>query len=984
MAALFNCWPALIHFFSIFSFFLLFPVAFSDELQTLLSIKSSLSNPTTNVFQNWEPNTPLCKFTGITCNSDGSVKEIELSNQKISGFVPFDKICSLTSLEKLSLGYNSFSGQVTDDLNKCVSLNYLDVGNNEFTGSFPDVSSLSELTHFYANNSGFTGKFPWNSVANMSNLIVLSLGDNQFDRTPFPEVILKLNKLNWLYLSSCGLEGEIPEEIGNLKELINLELSMNYLTGEIPSGITKLKKLWQLELYENQLTGKLPVGFGNLTSLEYFDASTNNLYGDLSEIRKLNQLVSLQLLQNQFSGEVPAELGEFKKLVNISLYTNKFTGQLPQKLGSWGNFDFIDVSENSFTGPIPPDMCKMGTMRGLLILQNNFTGGIPETYASCTSMTRIRVSKNSLSGVIPAGIWGLPKLEILDVAMNEFEGTITSDIGNAKTLGEIDAANNRFSGELPFNISNASSLVKIDLSNNQFSGEIPGSIGELKKIGNLNLQYNKFSGSIPYSLGSCVSLSDINMANNLLSGSIPVSLGSLPTLTSLNLSENQLSGQIPKSLSNLKLNLLDFSNNQLTGEIPNSLSIDAYKGSFSGNNGLCSQNLKNFRRCYGEAGKPREWYTLLICLLVAVIVVLVSFAGYLFLKKKSSKEHERSLKQNSWNTKSFHILTFTEDDILDGIKHDNLIGKGGSGSVYRVQLSDGTDFAVKHIWTSDSGNRKISGTTSPILGKPGKKSKEFEAEVETLSSIRHVNVVKLYCSITSDDSSLLVYEYMPNGSLWDRLHTCKKMSLDWETRYEIALGAAKGLEYLHHGCDKPVIHRDVKSSNILLDEFCKPRIADFGLAKIAQADSTKDTTHVIAGTHGYIAPEYGYTHKVNEKSDVYSFGVVLMELISGKRPIESEYGENGNIVTWVSSKLKSKESVLSIVDSSIPEAFKEDAIEVLRIAIVCTSRLPTLRPTMRNVVKMLENAEPCRLVGIIVSKDDGSNRTEQLKDHTKM
>lgn len=981
MAALFNCRPELIF---IFSFFFLFPVAFSDELQTLLSIKSSLSDPANNVFKNWEPNTPLCKFTGITCNTDGSVKEIELSNQGISGFVPFDKFCSLNSLEKLSLGFNSFSGKVTDDLNKCVSLNYLDVGNNKFTGSFPDVSSLSELTHFYANNSGFTGKFPWNSVANMSNLIVLSLGDNQFDRTPFPEVILKLNKLNSLYLSNCGLEGEIPEEIGNLTELINLELSMNHLTGEIPSGITKLKKLWQLELYENELTGKLPVGLGNLTSLEYFDASINYLYGDLSEIGRLNQLVSLQLLKNQFSGEVPAELGEFKKLVNVSLYTNKLTGQLPQKLGSWAKFDFIDVSENNFTGPVPPEMCKMGTMRGLLILQNNFTGEIPESYANCKTMERIRVSKNSLSGVIPAGVWGLPKLQILDVAMNGFEGTITSDIGRAKSLGEIYVANNKFSGELPPEISNASSLVKIDCSNNQFSGEIPGTIGELKKLGNLYLQNNKFSGSIPDSLSSCVSLSEINMADNLLSGSIPVSLGSLPTLTSLNLSDNQLSGQIPTSLSNLKLNLLDFSNNQLTGAIPDSLSIDAYKGSFAGNNGLCSQNIKRFRRCYGESGKPREWYILLICLLVAVILVLVSLAGYLYFKKKSHKEHERSLKQNSWNTKSFHILTFSEDEILDGIKQDNLIGKGGSGSVYRVQLSDGTDFAVKHIWTSDSGSRKISGTTSPMLGKPGKKSKEFEAEVETLSSIRHVNVVKLYCSITSDDSSLLVYEYMPNGSLWDRLHACKKMSLDWETRYEIALGAAKGLEYLHHGLDKTVIHRDVKSSNILLDEFCKPRIADFGLAKIAQAYSTKDSTHVIAGTHGYIAPEYGYTHKVNEKSDVYSFGVVLMEIISGKRPIESEYGENGNIVTWVSSKLKSKESVLSIVDSSIPEAFKEDAIKVLRIAIVCTARLPTLRPTMRNVVKMLEDVEPCRLVKIIVSKDDGSYKTEQLKDHIKM
>ncbi|KAB1220154.1 Receptor-like protein kinase HAIKU2 [Morella rubra] len=133
-------------------------------------------------------------------------------------------------------------------------------------------------------------------------------------------------------------------------------------------------------------------------------------------------------------------------------------------------------------------------------------------------------------------------------------------------------------------------------------------------------------------------------------------------------------------------------------------------------------------------------------------------------------------------------------------------------------------------------------------------------------------MVKLYCSITSEESSLLVYEYLPNGSLWDRLHTFEKVKLDWETRYKIAVGAAKALEYLHHGCERPVIDRDVKSSNILLDEFLKPRIADFGLAKTVRASGGKDSTHVIAGTQGYIAPEYGYTYKVNEKSDVHSFG----------------------------------------------------------------------------------------------------------------
>ncbi|KAL0432627.1 UNVERIFIED_CONTAM: Receptor-like protein kinase [Sesamum latifolium] len=916
--------------FHLLYLFCLLTVAASDELQTLLSIKAAFQDSNTKVFDSWESNTPVCSFSGITCDSNGFVKEIELSNRNLTGLLPLSSICQLKSLEKLSLGFNNLYGRVTPELNGCVSLTYLDLGNNVFSGSFPEVSSLSGLVSLHANNSGFSGAFPWNSLKNMTNL-------------------------------------------------------QNYITGEIPRGITKLKKLWQLELYLNDLTGELPPGLGNLTNLEYFDASTNRLYGNLSEIRFLNKLKSLQLFQNEFSGEVPAELGDFKNLVNLSLYENKLTGQLPQKLGSWAEFIFIDVSENFLTGPIPPDMCKKGTMWKLLMLQNNFTGEIPGSYANCTTLVRFRVSKNRLSGQVPGGIWGLPNAELIDLAENDFEGPITSDIGNAKSLANLALEKNRFSGELPSQITNASSLVSIDLSYNQFYGEVPATIGELKQLTTLWLQGNKFSGPIPDSLGSCSAINDVNMAQNTFSGPIPASLGSLPALNFLNLSRNQLSGPIPGTLSSLRLNLLDLSNNRLTGPIPETLWSEAYNGSFSGNAGLCSEKIRGFHRCSPQSNTPQHLRMVLLLLMVATVALLVSLGGLCYLKKKGERIGERSLKEDSWDVKSFHVLTFTEDEILDSIKQENLIGKGGSGNVYRVAVGNDKELAVKHIWHSDDyGGRKKMGSSTPILARRGTKSREFEAEVQTLSSIRHINVVKLYCSISSEDSSLLVYEYMPNGSLWDRLHSCKKISLDWETRYEVALGAAKGLEYLHHGCDRPVIHRDVKSSNILLDEDLKPRIADFGLAKIVQANSNKESTQIIAGTHGYIAPEYAYTNKVNEKSDVYSFGVVLMELVTGKRPIEPEFGENKDIVDWVCGKLKTKETVISLVDSAIPEVHRENAIKVLKVAILCTARLPTLRPTMRTVVQMLEEAQPWHLVSIVVSKDGGGKKDQVLMGNDKL
>ncbi|KAL8159088.1 hypothetical protein V2J09_000625 [Rumex salicifolius] len=974
--------PLLLFFFRLL---LLSSPATSSELTALLHLKSSFQSSNPQLFSTWVSTaTSSCNFTGVTCDDSASVTAIDLSRRSLSGrtSLPLAALCTnLPSLQKLAFGFNSISGDLdTSDLRNCTNLRYLDFGNNQFSGFFPDLSPVTHLEHLYLNLSGFTGKFPWNSLSGMTSLIVLSVGDNTFETTPFPDFILNLTNLNWLYMSNCTLSGSIPPGIGKLSKLENLELSNNLLTGEIPPEISLLKHLWQIELYGNLLTGTIPTGFGNLINLRYFDASDNSLHGDLSEIRKLTQLVSLQLFNNEFSGELPVELGEFRNLVNVSLYSNNLTGELPQKLGSWAEFNFIDISTNGFTGPIPPDMCKKGTMKKLLILQNNFSGEIPATYANCTTLLRFRVSQNSLTGTIPPGIWGLPNLNIIDIADNFLEGPITSEIRNAKSLRNLRASSNSLSGELPVEISGAASLVAVDLSDNQINGQIPESIGQIGSLNNLYLQSNQFTGKIPDSLGSCGHLGDLNLAQNSLWGQIPASLGSLQTLSALNLSSNHLSGGIPSTLSSLRLSLLDLSYNHLSGPIPESLTVGAYNSSFVGNQGLCSPNGQLLKQCDSAAGGPGE---VIICLVVGGILVIGLTGCYAYVRIRSDVHKTTSTGgpgsgSTTWDIKSYHVLSFTEEEILESIKQQQqLVGKGGCGSVYKVSLKDGQELAVKHIMTAAGSS---SGGQKKTRRQGGRRcDEEFDAEVGLLSSIRHVNVVKLFCSITSDDSdsSLLVYEYLRNGSLWDRLHSSdKKLSgLDWPTRYDIALGAARGLEYLHHGCGCPVIHRDIKSSNILLDDILKPKIADFGLAKIiinnvqppaANAADHQvpgvESTHVIAGTHGYIAPEYGYTYKVNEKSDVYSFGVVLMELVTGKKAIdEAEFGENKDMVSWVSNNLNSKESVMSMVDARIahPFSYRQDAIKVLKIAILCTTRLPDLRPSMRSVVQMLEDAHPC-------------------------
>lgn len=947
----------------------------SDEVQVLLKLKSNLENSNSDVFSTWSPKNSPCNFTGIVCDTNQMVKEINLNLQNLVGIVPFDSLCSLEALEKLSLGNNSLFGGISDHLRNCTNLKYLDLGWNSFSGRVPDLSSLTKLEFLSLNLSGVSGSFPWKSLANLTSLSFLSLGDNIFEKNPFPFEILKLEKLHWLYLTNSSIEGHIPEDIGNLTLLEHLELSDNFIFGKIPIGIAKLTKLSELYLYDNDLSGRFPVGFGNLTNLVELDVSSNSLVGDVSELKSLSNLRILQLFENQLSGEVPMEFGDFKFLREISLYSNKLTGSLPQKIGSWTDFQSIDVSNNFFTGPIPPDICKKGQMVDLLMLQNNFTGEIPESYANCLTLDRFRVSNNSLSGPVPTGIWGLPYLTILDLTFNQFEGPVTSNIGQAKYLSQLFLANNQFSGELPVTISKASSLESIVLSSNNFSGEIPSTVGELVRLSSIYLDGNNFSGAIPHSLGSCVSLNVINLAENSLYGEIPASLGYLQSLNSLNLSANRLSGKIPESLSSSRLSLLDLSHNQLTGRIPDSISINVFNESFVGNPGLCSDSgIRNFRPCASSSGhKMSILVKVIISCSIAGAFLLFSILVMLVLAKlRKNNENCPIQRRDSWDLKQYHILSFSEEDIVKALKQENVIGKGGSGSVYKVTLSCGKHLAVKHIWKQHSSGEVKFRTTSPMLEKGKGRTPEYDAEVATLSSIRHLNVVKLYCSITSEDSYLLVYEYMPNGSLWDQLHACQQNRMDWGVRYEIALGAARGLEYLHHGCDRPVIHRDVKSSNILLDENMKPRIADFGLAKVVQPSGLKRTTNMIAGTYGYIAPEYAYAYKVDEKSDVYSFGVVLMELVTGRRPTEPEFGEK-DLVQWVcDAMMRSEEKAIDLVDSTISDSLKEDAAKVLTIAIRCTIKIPTLRPSMKMVVHMLEDVEPCFSIEVSV-KSEGQN-----------
>ncbi|XP_068339439.1 receptor-like serine/threonine-protein kinase At1g78530 [Pyrus communis] len=272
------------------------------------------------------------------------------------------------------------------------------------------------------------------------------------------------------------------------------------------------------------------------------------------------------------------------------------------------------------------------------------------------------------------------------------------------------------------------------------------------------------------------------------------------------------------------------------------------------------------------------------------------------------------------------------------LSNKDIIGSGGYGTVYKLTVNDSTAFAVKRL----------------SRGSPDR-DRGFERELEAMGDIKHRNIVTLHGYYTAPNYNLLVYELMPNGSLDAVLHgrSTDKMHLDWPTRYKIALGAARGISYLHHDCIPHIIHRDIKSSNILLDQNMEARVSDFGLATLMEPDKTHVST-LVAGTFGYLAPEYFDTGRATAKGDVYSFGVVLLELLTGKKPTDEAFIEEGTkLVTWVKAVVQDRREEY-VLDSNLGCCSIDEINTVFSIALICLEPEPSKRPTMDEVVKMLE------------------------------
>ncbi|KAJ4782143.1 Leucine-rich receptor-like protein kinase family protein [Rhynchospora pubera] len=946
-----------------------------SETQILLQIKSEWGNPP--ALDSWNLSSGNhCSWLGLNCTG-GVVTSVRLINQNLTQPIP-DSMCLLKNLSYLDLANNELPGSFPKFLYNCSSLQHLNIAQNFFVGTLPtDIDKLpSSLTYFDVSGNNFTEEIPV-SIGRLANLKGLHLDGNLFNGTypveianlmnleyfslawnPFlkpariPDEFGNLTKLKSLWLTQTNTIGEIPFALSNLTELEHLDLGWNQINGTLPSWIWSLEKLNILYLFSNDLTGEIITGTIRCVNLFEIDVSLNKLTGSIPEgFSNLKHLSVLFLYYNLFTGEIPASLGLLPNLTDIRLFNNNLIGQLPETLGNFSKLWNLEVNDNRLAGQLPAHLCSGNNLVSIVVFNNNFAGEIPPSLANCNTLNDIQLYNNRFYGEFPSSIWSITNLNTIMIHDNEFTGMLPKRL--PWNLTRLEIHNNHFTGEIP---TFSERLHVFKGSNNNFHGELPENFIGFRVLQELSLGSNKIIGSISQSIQVLKSLTTLNLSSNKLTGSIPDSIGLLPVLTTLDLSNNELSGSIPQDLSKLNPTFLNLSANNLSGVIPQSFKNQAYNQSFLSNPDLCTDSnyntILNLPVCNPTLSSSNKLSRELIAIFATlgfVILIGIGIVGFLLITarikgKTTSYDHE-----TAWKLTSFHKLNFTEYQVIEGLKEENVIGSGGSGKVYKISLNDDEDqiVAVKRIFVGHKMDSNLE--------------KNFNAEVNILGQIRHANIVKLLCCISSMDSKLLVYEFMENSSLdrWlygkERMHGSQP--LDWLTRLGIAIDAARGLCYMHHSYSQPIMHRDIKSSNILLDMKFRAKIADFGLARVLEKSGEPETVSAIQGSFGYIAPECGKKRKINEKVDVYSFGVVLLELTTGKRANEGDEFEA--LSDWALRLFLEHGILVDMIDEEIRnDENLSDIVTVFELGLACTSKDPIGRPTMKMVLQCLSKCDP--------------------------
>ncbi|XP_048326732.2 probable LRR receptor-like serine/threonine-protein kinase At3g47570 [Ziziphus jujuba] len=982
----------------------------TDKL-SLLGFKSQITVDPHGILNSWNESLHVCEWTGITCgrrhrrvtklelNSydlKGSIsshvgnlsflRTLDLHNNTLTRQIP-PQIGHLFRLTELILTDNSLSGPIPHNISRCSSLQNVTLARNNLTGKVPvEIGLLSKLKALDLSTNNLVGEIP-ESIGNLSSLERFSLSINNLHGS-IPSSFGLLKSLSVFLLGEAGLSGEIPHSMfTNLSSITRFGVTANQLQGSLPSDLGhKLPNLEYLQLSDNQFGGPIPTSFSNASNLLYFEVAKNNFTGKVPSFARSSNLQYLLLQLNNLGSRENEDLNFLSSLTNcthlqaLGISDNDFRMVMPKSIGNISTeLVLFDMGYNRIHGSIPTEIGNLINLELLSFDHAQLTGAIPSSIGKLQKLNDIYLNNNKLSGIVPSSLGNLTQLSRLYLQSNNLQGSIPSSLGECKRLTLMDLSQNNLSGPIPTQLIGLSSFsIALDLSSNSLTGPVPTEVDHLVNLPSLDLHDNKLSGEIPTTLGGCTVLVYLYLNGNSLQGDIPSSLASLRGIEQIDLSSNNLSGTIPRYLQTFHfLEILNLSFNDFEGEVPiQGVFSNVTALSVVGNTRLCGGVLQlNLPKCSTNPHKKHRLShkAMIIIVCVACGLVALVLAMYLLVLCVLRK---RRKSPNLGFTFGIPLLKVSYGDLFkatDGFSSENLIGAGSFGSVYKGILNqqEAQVVAVKVLKLETS-----------------RASKSFIAECNALKRMKHRNLVRIITACSSidfqgNDFKALVYEFMVNGSLEEWLHPTHSASsgeeykhLSLTERVNISLDVANALDYLHNQLHVPIVHCDLKPSNVLLDRDMNAHLGDFGLVRFLPDASHPFSSEQISslgirGSIGYTAPEYGMGSEVSTLGDVYSYGILLLEMFTRKRPTDMIFRDGLNLHNFALTGLSS--GVEEIVDAILLQTEDESSINtthnkingaqsqcihdclisVINIGLACSAELQRERMDIADVVSEL-------------------------------
>ncbi|XP_030493068.2 probable LRR receptor-like serine/threonine-protein kinase At1g56130 isoform X1 [Cannabis sativa] len=927
-----------------------------------------------SMFEQWKikADTKKWNISGEPCSGSAIDDSIDIEdNDSLNPFIKCDCTFnngSLCHITKLKVYQMDAVGPIPEELWTLTFLSYLNLGYNFLTGSVsPSIGTLINMKYLSLAGNALSGELP-KELGLLTQLLSLLFSENNFSGTLPPE-LGNLKKLQYLIIASSGVSGKIPSTFANLQSMQILWAQDNELIGKIPDFIGSWSNLTNLAFQGNSLQGPIPSTFANLTSLTELRLSEiSNASSTLAFVTNMKSLSFLELRNSEIIGSIPSNINKFTKLTHLDLSFNKLNGQIPDSLFNMSSLSALFLGNNSLNGTLPQQKISAS----LLIVDlsyNNLVGNIPSWINNQQNLQLNLVGNNfnidnSSNSTLLLGLNCLqrnfpcnrdrPLYSNFGINCGGEQISSSNGIVYEKDDEALGPATHFVTSSKRWAVSNVGLFSWTDVNPNSYSYTSTSS--------------SKVTSTLDSGLFQTVRLSSSSLRYyglGLENGNYTVKLHFAETAFENSRTWKSLGRRIFDIYIQGNRVIQNFDIRKEAGGISFRAVQKEFKARVSQNyleihllwagKGTCC--IPNYGT-YGPSisaisvipdftptvsdispalSKKKNQTSMIVGIIVGAFILsfLSALVAFYVVQRRNKCQMFDDDEFSGMDVKPF-VFGYAELKMAtNDFDSSNKLGEGGFGPVYKGTLKDGRVVAVKQL---------------SLTSHQGKS--QFVAEIATISAVQHRNLVKLYGCCIERDKRLLVYEYMENKSLDQALFGKQRLNLNWSTRFDICLGIARGLTYLHEESRIRIVHRDVKCSNILLDSYLIPKISDFGLAKLYDDKMTHISTRV-AGTIGYLAPEYAMLGHLTEKTDVFAFGVVALEILTGRPNYDQSLAEEkAYLFEWAWNMYEDNREI-ELIDSTLSEFNKEEVRRIIQVAFLCTRTSPTARPSMSKVVALL-------------------------------